>query len=105
MTSRGITLTSFFGMLLMQQPLKVFITTNLAPKKNDLRLDLGAAGSTVEWRTKNGIIREEILKTGCMYSQTAGVYVHSFSEPLICVLKLVDAKTRSRTSKLTSGRC
>lgn len=26
--------------------------------------DLGAAGSVMEWRTKNGIIREEILKTG-----------------------------------------
>ncbi len=26
--------------------------------------DLGAAGSVVEWRTENGVIREEILKTG-----------------------------------------
>ena len=26
--------------------------------------DLGAAGSVIEWRTKNGVIREEILKTG-----------------------------------------
>ena len=26
--------------------------------------DLGAGGSVVEWRTKNGVIREEILKTG-----------------------------------------
>ena len=26
--------------------------------------DLGAAGSVMEWRTKNGVIREEILKTG-----------------------------------------
>lgn len=26
--------------------------------------DLGAAGSLMEWRTKNGVIREEILKTG-----------------------------------------
>ena len=56
-------------------------------KKIDLRLDLGAAGSTLEWRTKNGIIREEILKTGCMYSQTAGDYVHIFSEPLRLVLE------------------
>lgn len=28
------------------------------------RTDLGAAGSVMEWRTKNGVIREEILKTG-----------------------------------------
>ena len=28
------------------------------------KTDLGAAGSVMEWRTKNGIIREEILKTG-----------------------------------------
>ena len=26
--------------------------------------DLGAAGSVMEWRTKNGVIREEMLKTG-----------------------------------------
>lgn len=26
--------------------------------------DLGAAGSVMEWRTENGVIREEILKTG-----------------------------------------
>ena len=57
--------------------------------KKDLRLDLGAAGSTVEWRTKHGIIREEILKTGCMYSQTAEVYVHIFLQPLRRVLGLV----------------
>ncbi|KAK0508882.1 hypothetical protein JMJ35_008253 [Cladonia borealis] len=28
------------------------------------RNDLGAAGSVMEWRTKNGLIREELLKTG-----------------------------------------
>jgi abhydrolase domain-containing protein 12 len=28
------------------------------------RTDLGAAGSVVEWRTENGVIREEILKYG-----------------------------------------
>ena len=28
------------------------------------RTDLGAAGSVMEWRTENGVIREEILKTG-----------------------------------------
>lgn len=28
------------------------------------KTDLGAAGSVMEWRTKNGVIREEILKTG-----------------------------------------
>ena len=27
-------------------------------------VDLGAAGSVIEWRTDNGVIREEILKTG-----------------------------------------
>ncbi|KAL8829673.1 MAG: hypothetical protein Q9191_001882 [Dirinaria sp. TL-2023a] len=32
--------------------------------KIQLKTNLGAAGSVVEWRTENGIIREEILKTG-----------------------------------------
>lgn len=32
--------------------------------KNRSKKDLGAAGSITEWRTKNGVIREEILKTG-----------------------------------------
>lgn len=33
-------------------------------KKHGLRRDLGAAGTVVEWKTDNAIIREEILKTG-----------------------------------------
>jgi abhydrolase domain-containing protein 12 len=32
--------------------------------KLDSKVDLGAAGSVMEWRTDNGVIREEILKTG-----------------------------------------
>ena len=32
--------------------------------KYDSKKDLGAAGSVMEWRTENGVIREEILKTG-----------------------------------------
>lgn len=32
--------------------------------KHKSKTDLGAAGSVMEWRTQNGIIREEILKTG-----------------------------------------
>lgn len=32
--------------------------------KSESRYDLGAGGSTVEWRTEHGILREEILKTG-----------------------------------------
>ena len=32
--------------------------------KSKLKVDLGYAGSIVEWRTSNGIIREEILKYG-----------------------------------------
>lgn len=28
------------------------------------KTDLGAAGSVMEWRTENGVVREEILKTG-----------------------------------------
>lgn len=32
--------------------------------KSKSRHDLGAAGSVMEWRTENGIIREELLKTG-----------------------------------------
>jgi abhydrolase domain-containing protein 12 len=36
----------------------------LEQRKIQLKTDLGAAGSVMEWRTKNGLIREEILKTG-----------------------------------------
>jgi abhydrolase domain-containing protein 12 len=36
----------------------------LEEKKRTLKTDLGAAGSVMEWRTKVGVIREEILKTG-----------------------------------------
>jgi len=35
----------------------------LAEKKLESKKDLGAAGSTMEWRTENGVIREKILKT------------------------------------------
>ena len=33
-------------------------------RKPESKTDLGAAGSVMEWRTDNGVIREEILKTG-----------------------------------------
>lgn len=33
-------------------------------RKSESKVDLGAAGSVMEWRTENGVIREEILKTG-----------------------------------------
>lgn len=36
----------------------------LEQAKIESKIDLGAAGSVVEWRTENGVIREEILKTG-----------------------------------------
>jgi abhydrolase domain-containing protein 12 len=36
----------------------------LEEKKYKSKIDLGAAGSVMEWRTDNGIIREEILKYG-----------------------------------------
>ncbi|MCJ1281310.1 hypothetical protein MMC26_000629 [Xylographa opegraphella] len=36
----------------------------LEEKKSKSKTDLGAAGSVMEWRTENGVIREEILKTG-----------------------------------------
>ena len=36
----------------------------LEEKKNKSKIDLGAAGSVMEWRTENGVIREEILKYG-----------------------------------------
>ncbi|KAK4898275.1 hypothetical protein LTR27_004282 [Elasticomyces elasticus] len=36
----------------------------LDDEKAKIRTDLGAAGSVVEWKTSNGIIREEILKYG-----------------------------------------
>lgn len=32
-------------------------------KKDKSRVDLGAAGSVMEWQTEIGVIREEILKT------------------------------------------
>ncbi|KFY32548.1 hypothetical protein V493_00099 [Pseudogymnoascus sp. VKM F-4281 (FW-2241)] len=37
---------------------------DLALRKLESKVDLGAAGSVMEWRTDNGVIREEILKTG-----------------------------------------
>ncbi|KAG0645663.1 2-arachidonoylglycerol hydrolase [Hyphodiscus hymeniophilus] len=37
---------------------------NLEEKKFESRKDLGAAGTVMEWRTENGVIREEILRTG-----------------------------------------
>ncbi|CAG8896161.1 unnamed protein product [Penicillium nalgiovense] len=37
---------------------------DLEQKKLDSKADLGAAGSMIEWKTDNGVIREEILKTG-----------------------------------------
>jgi abhydrolase domain-containing protein 12 len=33
-------------------------------KKLESKIDLGAAGSVMEWRTDYGVIREEILKSG-----------------------------------------
>jgi abhydrolase domain-containing protein 12 len=36
----------------------------LGDKKLESKKDLGAAGSIIEWHTENGVIREEILKTG-----------------------------------------
>ncbi|KAH8812872.1 Alpha/Beta hydrolase protein [Xylogone sp. PMI_703] len=37
---------------------------DLELKKLETKVDLGAAGSVMEWQTDNGIIREEILRTG-----------------------------------------
>jgi abhydrolase domain-containing protein 12 len=37
---------------------------DLELKKLQSRVDLGAAGSVTEWQADNGVIREEILKTG-----------------------------------------
>jgi abhydrolase domain-containing protein 12 len=37
---------------------------DLQLRKLESKVDLGAAGSVMEWRTDNGVIREEILKTG-----------------------------------------
>jgi abhydrolase domain-containing protein 12 len=39
---------------------------NLEAKSLESRADLGAAGSVMEWKTDNGIIREEIHKPGYM---------------------------------------
>lgn len=33
-------------------------------RRRESRVDLGAAGTVMEWRTDHGVIREEILKTG-----------------------------------------
>jgi abhydrolase domain-containing protein 12 len=37
---------------------------DLEQKKLDSKTELGAAGSVMEWKTDNGVIQEEILKTG-----------------------------------------
>lgn len=37
---------------------------DLEDMKNKSKKDLGAAGSVMEWPTENGVLREEILKTG-----------------------------------------
>ncbi|KAJ6073003.1 hypothetical protein N7467_011088 [Penicillium canescens] len=37
---------------------------DLEQKKLDSKAELGAAGSIMEWKTDNGVIQEEILKTG-----------------------------------------
>jgi abhydrolase domain-containing protein 12 len=37
---------------------------DLEVRKLESKVDLGAAGSVMEWRTEYGVIREEILKTG-----------------------------------------
>lgn len=37
---------------------------DLELKKLESKVNLGAAGSVMEWKTDNGLIREEILKTG-----------------------------------------
>ncbi|KAL4948674.1 Alpha/Beta hydrolase protein [Aspergillus filifer] len=37
---------------------------DLEEKKLETRVNLGAAGTVMEWRTDNGVIREELLKTG-----------------------------------------
>ncbi|KAK6528138.1 hypothetical protein TWF281_009389 [Arthrobotrys megalospora] len=37
---------------------------NLEDEKNLIRRDLGEAGTVVEWKTENGVLREEILKYG-----------------------------------------
>jgi abhydrolase domain-containing protein 12 len=36
----------------------------LEENKNETKIDIGAAGLATEWRTKNGVIWEEILKYG-----------------------------------------
>lgn len=36
----------------------------LAARKEESQVNLGAAGSVMEWRSRYGVIREEILKTG-----------------------------------------
>ncbi|GCB20031.1 monoacylglycerol lipase ABHD12 [Aspergillus awamori] len=33
-------------------------------RKQDLQVDLGAAGTAIEWTTQHGVIRQQILKTG-----------------------------------------
>ena len=36
----------------------------LETEKANIKTDIGGAGSIVEWKTKHGVIREEILKYG-----------------------------------------
>ena len=53
--------------------------------KHDSKTDLGAAGSVMEWRTENGVVREEILKTG-LHDVVMGNPVIT-----IAVMRIIDA--------------
>ena len=58
---------------------------DLEKKKAASKVDLGAAGTVVEWQTENGIIREEILKTG-LHDEIMGYYVVTMA-----VMRLIGA--------------
>ncbi|KAF3930554.1 hypothetical protein ABW19_dt0203152 [Dactylella cylindrospora] len=63
------------------------ITYNaLEIEKDNLRRDLGAAGSIVEWKTENGVIREEILKHG-LHDVIMGYPIVT-----VAVMRILDSK-------------
>ena len=63
----------------------------LEDKKFESKIDLGAAGSVMEWRTENGVIREEILKTG-LHDVTMGYPVITMA-----VMRIFQAADQSFT--------
>jgi abhydrolase domain-containing protein 12 len=60
---------SYHTQQLFQQAVNATVTGGMTlgefeSKRNESKINLGATGSLVEWKTQNGVIREELLKYG-----------------------------------------